>query len=514
LAKQLKPVNLPGFIASRMLHQGESARMSRPIVRIATTGVAVGMVLMLVSMAIVRGFQREIRDKVIGFGSHIQVTQVAEGRTQESARMLAEPEVAEAIRAVPGVSHVQSFAVKPGILETASGLQGVVVKGAGPDFDWSYLQSSLEEGSVLSRDSSGMPQKHIMLSRYIADRLHTGIGEKVSLYFINSESDARQQNFLVTGIYRTDLEDFDHQYVFTELAFIQKYSGWGLDAQILADTSCTGGLMAIGALGFGGDGDYTFTWPEQDWTGEGPHYAEPCTDTSFMVVVSDQKGTTPDTATLVVDFRDDLSREPCRSFTTSIVEGVPSEQSYTGGYEVSLNDYDLLADGERLITEALPFYLTATGVTSRNPDIFAWLEMLDLNVYIIILLMIVISIINMTSALLIIILERQRMIGSLKAFGMANGPVIGIFLYHAAFIIGRGLFWGNVAGLALLALQHYTGFVQLDPVNYYVSKVPVWIDGWTVVALNLGTLIICLVALLLPALYTTRITPIRSIRFS
>jgi len=148
--------------------------MSRPIVRIATTGIAVGMILMIVSVAIVRGFQREIREKVIGFGSHVQVTQTAEGRISESARLLYEPDVYEELKRVDGVKHVQVFAVKPGILETQDGLQGVIVKGAGQDFDWPYLKSVMVEGDTLSRDSAGNPQQEIILSHYIANRLQTG----------------------------------------------------------------------------------------------------------------------------------------------------------------------------------------------------------------------------------------------------------------------------------------------------------------------------------------------------
>lgn len=498
----------------RMLRHEDARQMSRPIVRIATTGIAVGMILMIVSVAIVRGFQREIREKVIGFGSHVQVTQTAEGRISESARLLYEPAVHEELKRVDGVKHVQVFAVKPGILETQDGLQGVIVKGAGQDFDWTYLKSVMVEGDTLSRDSAGNPKQEIILSHYIANRLQTGVGKKVSLYFINSETDARQQNFLVKGIYRTDLEDFDHQYVITDLAYIQKYAAWGLDAQIIADTSCSGGFMAIGALGFGADEELSYEWPGHDWNGEGPFYIEPDRDTSFTVIVSDSEGTIPDTATLVIDFADDFSRVPCRPFTTRVTEGTPSEREYIGGYEIALNDYDDLLRAEGAVTDVIPFYLTATGITSRNPDIFAWLGMLDMNVYIIIILMIAISIINMTSALLIIILERQRMIGTLKAFGIRDGAVIRIFLFNAMWIIGRGLLWGNAIGVALLLIQYYTGIVSLDPVNYYVDSVPVWINPLSIVVLNAGTVLVCLIALIFPALYTTRITPIRSIRFS
>jgi lipoprotein-releasing system permease protein len=507
-------VNISGFIASRMLRHDDRQRMSRPVVRIATTGIAVGMALMIVAIAVVRGFQEEVRNKVIGFGSHFQVVGNDDGRSRESTRLLFEQDVYDSLKAIEGVDHVQLFAVKPGIIETGDALQGIIVKGAAHDFDWRYLSSVLEEGDVLRTDSSGFHPTDILISRTIADRMKIGIGDRVSLYFVQSNSEARQQNFTIRGIYRTDLEDFDRQYVLTDIYFLQKYSGWGIDAQILADSVCRDGMMAIGALGFGGQGDLYYRWPEQDWEDEGPWYISPDRDTSYTVVVSDEAGSTADSATLVLDFLDDYSREVCRPFVSMIKEGKPSEQSYVGGYEVSITEYTQLSRTDEELQRVLPFYLTTVRITDRNPDIFSWLAMLDINVVIIILMMISISIINMTSALLIIILERQSMIGALKAFGIRDGPVIRIFLLNAAWIIGKGLLWGNAIGLCLILLQHYTGIIALDPRNYYVDHVPVLINAGTILLLNCITMLVCVIALVLPALYVTSITPIRSIRFN
>lgn len=497
-----------------MLKEGDARRMSRPIVRIATTGIAVGMILMLASVAIVKGFQQEVRNKVIGFGSHIQVSSLTEGRNRETAKILFDPELQERLIALPGVNHAQVFAAKPGILETSTGLQGVIVKGVGPDYDWTYLRSVLTEGDIITRDSAGHPVPSVILSHYIANRLSAGIGDRVSLYFINNESDARQQNFTVQGMYRTDLEDFDRQYILADIGYIQKYSGWGLDVQILSDTACSHGFMAIGAVAFGGNGDYSFEWPGHNWGDEGPHYISPYCDTTFTVVVSDDFGTTPDTCSLVIDFIDDKSDEPCRPFVASLREGIPSERSYIGGYEILLNSYDQIFQANDHIIAAIPFDLHATRITELNPDIFTWLSMLDINVFIIILLMVAISIINMTSALLIIILERQPMIGTLKAFGMRDRSVMQVFLMNAAWIIGKGLLWGNGIGLLVLWIQDRTGLIRLDPANYYVDHVPVWMNVSTVLALNGGTMLVCLAALVIPALYITTIQPIKAIRFS
>jgi lipoprotein-releasing system permease protein len=192
-----------------------------------------------------------------------------------------------------------------------------------------------------------------------------------------------------------------------------------------------------------------------------------------------------------------------------------SDTDYIGGYEVNIQNYeDLWESQEALQAAVTSHFLLAQKITDRNHDIFAWLEMLDINVAIIILLMIVVSIVNMTSALLIIILERQSMIGVLKAMGISDGDVMRIFVNNAGWIIGKGVVLGNLIGISLAYVQWKWQVVSLDPKNYYVDTVPIQFDLWNLLALDSGTLLVCVLAMLIPALYVLKISPIRAIRFN
>jgi lipoprotein-releasing system permease protein len=482
-------------------------------VRIATLGIVVGVAMMILSLAIVNGFQQEIRNKVIGFGSHFQITSNERNFSKDSQRLLFKRSVYESLRQTDGVSHVQVFATKPGIIETQEALQGVIIKGVGRDFDWSFLGSALQEGEIL-RSDSGDQHLDIVISSYISNRMKLSVGDKTSLYFFNEDADPRQRNFVVRGIYQTGLEDFDEQFVFVDIAHVQRLAGWGIRLEAQVDSNCVDGHFILGAAAFGGGGDYRYQWTDSTWRGEGPHFLQSAVDTTVRVVARDRSGTIPDTAWITLDYLDDASSGFCRPWQTSIRSSA-SDTMYIGGYEVLINDYQKLIQADDRIFSALTAeFLQTQKITDRNPEIFSWLEMLDINVAIIIILMVVISVVNMTSALLIIILERQNMIGTLKALGIQDAPVINIFIRNAAFIIGKGVLWGNIIGVGCAWIQQKFGIVALDPANYYVDKVPVKIDLMAILMLDVATLVVCVACMVIPALYVTRISPIRAIRFS
>jgi lipoprotein-releasing system permease protein len=482
-------------------------------VRIATFGIVIGVAMMILSLAIVNGFQQEIRNKVIGFGSHFQITSNDRNFSKDSQRLLFKSSVYDAIRNTEGVSHVQVYATKPGIIETSEALQGVVIKGVGKDFDWTFLREAMKEGTVLESDSSST-QMEILVSSFLATRMKLKVGDRTSLYFFNEEADPRQRNFTVKGIYETGLEDFDKQFVFVDISHVQRLAGWGIRLEAQVDSQCVDGYLAVGATAFGGGGEFRYQWSDSTWRGEGPHFIQCNADTTIRVIARDQAKTLPDTSWITVNFLDDTSSEPCRAREISITSS-ESDTMYIGGYEVLINDYRRLLEADDRIFSALTSeFLQTQKITDRNPEIFSWLEMLDINVAIIIVLMVVISVVNMTSALLIIILERQNMIGTLKALGIQDKPVVGIFIRNAAAIIGKGVLWGNIIGIGLAFLQWKTGIVALDPENYYVDKVPVKIDLLQILLLDIATLLVCVACMILPAMYVTRISPIRAIRFS
>jgi lipoprotein-releasing system permease protein len=504
-------LRISGFIASRIMRSGDKSQFSRPIVRIATTGIAVGVALMIVSLAIVRGFQQEIRSKVVGFGSHFQVVANLDNSPRDSESMLIDTNVYENLKSIEGVKHVQLFATKPGILEAPEALQGVVIKGISRDFDWTFFDDKIVEGTRINVDS-GDARFDIMLSTYMAKRMQVKTGDKISLYFINNEADTRQRNFVVSGLYNTGLQEFDEQYVFVDLAHVQRLSGWGMQVQLYVDTTVSSSVYSVEATVYNNGGDEEFKWSNKEWKGRGPHVVEAGRDTTFSVIVRENSDLPGDTASVAIRYLPDSSGKKTISIEYSSSGG--TEKYYVGGYEVLISDYEKLSSINDEIFKAIPFFLRCQDVQSRSPEIFSWLDMLDINVIIIMVLMIIISMVNMTSALLILILERQNMIGVLKALGDTDRSIITIFIIHAIAIIGRGVIYGSLIGLLLIFLQWKFEWVTLNPEEYFVSSVPVSIEPFYILMIDAGTVLICGVFLLVPSFLVTRITPIKSIRFN
>jgi len=501
-------VRIASFIAQRIRRAEDKTRISRPIVRIATAGIAVGMALMLLSLAIVSGFQEQIRNKVIGFGAHFQITGIERNYSRDSQRLLYNDEVYQRLKATPGVKQVQVYATKPGIIESDESMQGVIVKGVSSDYDWTFISDALKEGRVLEPNDS---VSRIVISRYISDRMKLRLGDKARMMFFDTQGDNhRQRSFRVCGIFDTGLEDFDKQLVFADLKDVQKLYGWGLRVGITADSVAVNDSVSVYALASGGDGEINFDWGNAWWIGPGPHRMSIHGDTTLRLVVTDLSETKQASAEMNWQSKSPATGE--YHLQTTIRN---SDVDYIGGYEVNIDKYeDLWESQEALQGIVTSHFLQAQKITDRNHDIFAWLEMLDINVAVIILLMIVVSIINMTSALLIIILERQAMIGVLKAMGISDGSVMRIFVQNAAWIIGKGLLIGNAIGIGIAYAQWKWHLVSLDPKNYYIDTVPVKFDIMDVVVLDAGTLCVCVLAMIIPALYVLKISPIRAIRFS
>lgn len=184
-----------------------------------------------------------------------------------------------------------------------------------------------------------------------------------------------------------------------------------------------------------------------------------------------------------------------------------------GGYELSIKDFDQLDELTAEVRDRLPIHVDALNVRDQLPEIFQWLDLLDVNTVIILVLMMVVAVVNMVSALLIIILERTSMIGILKALGYTDGGIRRVFLYHASYLIGLGLLAGNALGMGLYFFQRLTHYFKLDEASYYVSYIPVTISAWEVVLLNLGVASVALIVLVVPSYLVSRITPIKAIQF-
>jgi lipoprotein-releasing system permease protein len=509
-----RPMSFPHFIARRILSDKDRQdRLSRPIVAIAVLGILIGMAVMILTIGISTGFQREVRAKVTGAGAHIEIVPLAQYDAKDSQRVPIDQPFYPSLDTVQGVRHIQVFTLKPGIVETANDIQGVVVKGVGKDHDWTFLQRMMVAGDVLQVGDTTYPTA--VISQWLARRLRQNVGDTVTIYLIRGREDMRPRRFKVKGIYETGLEKIDHQLVYVDIAHLQRFSQWGLRAEIRVSTEALNkGSAVLEGLAYGGQGDHHFEWPGTQLSGPGPFTICLRGDTTFTLVVHDGSGTVPDTAWATIT-AGPANSAPCRPFgSLTYRTSGGSASRYCGGFEVALNDHrDLRELDDRIYRDHLGEGMRTITVREKFPEIFAWLELLDTNVVVVIVLMVLVAIINMTSALLIIILERTNMIGVLKALGGTDGMIQRVFLIDAAYILGVGILLGDVLGIGLALVQQRFQIVRLPIESYYVDSVPVDLSLMPIALLNLGVMVACVLALVIPSMYVARIAPAKAIRF-
>ncbi|RZJ60610.1 MAG: ABC transporter permease, partial [Flavobacterium sp.] len=189
------------------------------------------------------------------------------------------------------------------------------------------------------------------------------------------------------------------------------------------------------------------------------------------------------------------------------------KEGQVGAFEVFIDDFSKIKEKGTEIYEEIPSTLNSRTIEEKYVNIFEWLKLFDLNILVIIIIMILVATINMVVALLVLILERTQMVGMLKALGATNWTIRKIFLYNAAYLIGKGLLWGNAISIGLLLIQKYFGVIKLPPENYYVSEAPVSLDIPFILLVNAGTIVVCLALLLIPSYIITRISPVKALRF-
>ncbi|WP_320017655.1 FtsX-like permease family protein [Labilibaculum manganireducens] len=413
-------MNLELFIAKKItISKKGGGNISHPIISIAKISISLGIAVMILAVAIVTGFKSEITNKVIGFGSHIQITNYDNNSSFETKPIEKNAISVSSIEKIPGVSHIQSFATKPGILKTKADIQGIVLNGIGKDYDWSFFKNHLVEGKTIQLTDS-TKSNDILISEKLSNLLQLKVGDKLSVYFI--QQPPRVRSFTVAGIYNTGMEEFDKLFLICDIQHIQKLNDW-------SDNQVSG-------------------------------------------------------YEIFIDNFDDLDL---------------IDQQIKGITAASFTD-----DGAGL---------KVRSIVRKYPQIFSWLDMLDMNVWIILSLMILVAGFNMVSGLLIIILEKTNMIGILKALGTENWSIRKIFLYQSAMLIGQGLLWGNIIGISVCLLQYFFKIIPLDPTNYYVDTVPINLKITHIILLNIGSLIATVSMLLVPSYLITKITPAKAIKF-
>jgi lipoprotein-releasing system permease protein len=399
------------YFAKRIIRGGKNS-FSKPIIRISIVAISLGIAMMTISLAIVEGFQEEIEKKVVGFGSHIQVTNYQSKGMLEGKGISRKRAAFEEIKAIEGVEHLQAYAYKGAILQANETNYGAVLKGVSYDYNWDFFSQYLIAGERLEPDSQKVDQG-VILSEHIANKLQLKLGDDLLIYF--AQQPARLRKLKIKGLYNTGLGEMDEQIVLIDLAHIQKINGW--------------------------------------------------------------------------------------------------EEHVVGGIEVLIQDLNDIETLNEQVYQKVDYDLSTHPITETRPDIFNWLELQDVNVIIIISLLVLVCGIDMISALLILILEKSKLIGILKAIGAKNNSIRKIFIYHAAYLIIAGLVIGNFLGIGLSLLQENLGFMRLPKEAYFIDQVPIKLNFGKLLLLNLGTLAACLLMLLIPSNIVASISPVKTLRF-
>ena len=414
-------MNLSFFIAKRIYcDKGDKRKVSRPAIHIATAGVAIGLAVMILTVSVVLGFKHTIRDKVIGFGSHIQVANFLTMQSSDPYPICIDDSIMRVIKGIEGVAHVERFALTQGILKTDVDFLGISFKGIGPEYDLSFIKSNLKSGSLPSFSDSAN-KGNLLLSSATADKMNLKTGDKVYAYFI-SDTGVKMRRFTVSGIFQTNMSQFDNSLCFTDLYTARKLNNW--DGQL-----CSGAEVRVADL--------------------------------------------------------------------QLIDAVASR----------------IADKVNRTTDHEGNIFSSQTIYESYPQIFSWLSLLDVNVWIILALMICVAGFTMISGLLIIILERTQMIGVLKALGMKGASVRHTFLWFAVFIIGKGMLIGDLLAAAIIVLQRQTGFISLDPTTYYVSEAPTEVNLPAFLLVNAATLLISVLVLVGPSFLISHIHPAKSMRY-
>jgi lipoprotein-releasing system permease protein len=410
-------LKLEYFIAKRLIAAKEyKSSISAPIIKIAITAIALGMIMMIVSVATGTGLQEKIREKISAFNGHIIISNYNDNQSDVSTEPLSlSQKFYPTFQSVTGINHIQAVATKDGIIRTEKAFEGIIFKGVGKDYRWSTLKEYVTEGRLPS--VSNDLNNEIIISKYLADRLELKLNDEFNTFFIKKEAHKlpNLRRFKIVGIYNSGFPEFDAAYVFGDIRHIQRINKWNANE--------------------------------------------------------------------------------------------------IGSFELFIDDFTQIDSKGQEVYQEISSTLNSQTIIDKYYYIFEWLKLFDFNIIVILVIMIVVSTINMVVALLVIILERTQMIGILKSMGASNWSIRKIFLYNASYLIMRGLFWGNLIGISLLLVQKYFGVIQLNPENYYVTQAPVNIDILAIVLLNVGTIVLCLLVLLIPSYIITKISPAKTIRF-
>lgn len=552
------------FISRRLIQNKlQGIKVSKPIVRISIVSIALAIVVNVVTVAIVTGFQHEVRNKITGFNAPLFISKKGTKQIFEGDAVFKDQKAIQELGNIPGLSSISPVVFKPAMLQSArfidtiqlangkdslisrQDILGVVMKGVESDYDWTFIRDHLREGRVLQFAGK---QEELVLSKRMADQLNYHLNDTISVYYVKNQPVLRK--YKVIGIYETGLEEYDKKLVFCRLPEVQRMNDFGMKTKIIIGDKLDHGRLVLKATVEGQAHDLLYDW------GSGPDiyggfYLPYLSDTNFRLIVyqSDpMKGTKwpIDTSYLSVncskqvlsaesflrDENGDLWKEssgldsyemstPTVKVNVIEKEGLGTGKDYVSGFEVRIDDWNDLKRVQEDIQSNIEMrpnekneLMQVSSILDTENDLFAWLSFLDYNVYIIIFLMLLIGVINVGSAMLVLIVVRTKLIGMLKAMGARDWSIRKLFLFQAAHLIGRGLLYGNVIGFLLCYIQSKFALLQLDPLVYYLDKVPVEINPLSWFLVNLITFVVCMISLIVPSYVVTKISPTKAIRFN
>ena len=430
--REIYPVKLESFFARRITFKNHRS-VTNLVVRLAVLSIAVAIATIEIAFSFVQGFENEIKKKVVGFGSHVQIGNYFRTSNAEMVPLPKNDPSIQKIRTLDNVLSVSPYVQRWGLLRSKAGQAGVALKGVDSGYEWAFFESNMKEGRLPVFPDSVEESGEVLISRKTANSLDLKPGDKARAFFIDDP--IRRRPIVVAGIYETGMEEFDNLVVICDMRMLQQIQGW-------TSNQVTGFEVNLGSIE-----------PQCQWV---------------------------------------------------LGEKFPF---------IEKNCPDPIQLAASRINDETPYLFGAAPINELYPEIFDWLYLQRQNVWFIMTLMIIVAVINMTSVVLILILERTRTVGLLRALGMAKGGLRRIFVINAFYLIGIGAVAGNVLGLGLLASQDIFGWLRVSQESYFIEVVPVaWV--WEeFLFVNLSLIAICTLFMFLPSVVVNSIRPVKALRF-
>ena len=485
-----------------------SKSFSSAIVLISLIGIMLGVSVMILTVSVAVGFQTEIKNKLMSFGSHVQVESLYLNNNNETSPIITIQHNIDSLSKKDEIEDIYPYVLKSSIIQHVdsnkeSEISGIVFKGIS-EGNIGFLNQYIIQGAI---PQFGRENDSILLSKNITKKLMASVGDKISAFFIINGK-PKQRNYYISGIYETGLDKIDDQFGFIDMKQLIKLNKWGLTikAKALFTNDTT---IEVNCYTKSKEGEILYEIEKEKISPVSTYYIDVKKDTHLTLVafeVDDLESSNlisvPDTLILNVNFTE-------KTIKNENTDG--SGKFYAGGYEVMLTDLE----NDRNTLSSLksyfgPEYLTLP-IEKRFEDLFSWLSLIYQNVYIIIILMIAVAIVNMSTALLVLIVEKTKMIGILKSIGISNKSLVRVFVIHGGILLAIGFTAGNLIAYGIMFLQNKYQFLTLPKENYYIDAVPMHYPIGQFLVLNGIAFIICFAALILPSLLSGRITPIKAI---